>query len=195
VQTIVSYSIGLPAKWADAKNDIYISLFPNDYEFEDFLHSKITDAFSKVYVHSGQDKLTWITAADLKKWNITEAALDKKANDNADKLLSVTYISFDTIENRKLGLIEVDHTSLKAALLFAPSMKDKVKKDFGFPFYAVIPVRDFCYIFSEKDFDFFNARLGPVVVDEYKKSGYPITTEILKFTGKGVVAVGQYPVK
>ncbi len=73
-------------------------------------------------------------------------------------------------------------------------MKEKVKQDFGFPFYAVIPVRDFCYIFSGKDFDFFSGRIGKVVVDEYKQSGYQITTEILKFTDKGVEAVGQYPV-
>ena len=195
VQTLVSYSIGFPAKWTEVKNDIYISLFPNDYEFKDFLHSKITGEFSKVYVYSGLDKLTWITADDLKKWNITFAELDKQANSNADKLLSLTPISFDTIENRKLGLIEVKHTSLKAALLFAPTMKEKVKKDFGFPFYAVIPVRDFCYIFSEKDYAFLSDKIGQVVVDEYKKSGYPITTEILKFTDKGVEAVGQYSLK
>lgn len=195
VQTLVSYSIELPSNWTDAKNSIYISLFPNDYEFNDFLHSKITDEFSKVYVYSGQDRLTWITEEDLKKWNVTVRDLDEQANNNADELLSVTPISYDTIENRKLGLIEIEHASLKAALLFAPSMKEKLKEHFGFPFYAVIPVRDFCYIFSEKDFDFFSKRIGDVVVDEYKKSGYPITTEILKFSQKGVEAVGRYPVK
>jgi hypothetical protein len=194
VQTLVSYSIELPKNWADAKDDIYISLFPNDHDFQEFLHAKITDEFSKVYVHSGQDKLTWITKDDLKKWNITETELDNQANNNADKLLKITPITFDTIENRKLGLIEVEHTTLKGALLFAPTMKEKIKSDFGFPFYAVIPVRDFCYIFSEKDFEFFSGRIGKVVVDEYKHSGYPITTEILKFTDNGVEAVGKYPV-
>jgi hypothetical protein len=194
VQTLISYSIELPPKWTEAKDEIFISLFPNDHEFEDFLHVKITDEFSKVYVHSGQDKLTWITKDDLKKWNITQTELDRQANTNADKLLETTPITFDTIENRKLGLIEVEHTTLKGALLFAPTMKEKVKTEFGFPFYAVIPVRDFCYIFSEKDFNFFSGRLGKVVVDEYKQSGYPITTEILKFTDKGVEAVGKYPV-
>jgi hypothetical protein len=194
VQTLVSYSIELPTKWTEAENEIFISLFPNDHHFQDFLHVKITDEFSKVYVHSGQDKLTWITKDDLKRWNVTEAELDIQANKNADKLLETTAITFDTIESRKLGLIEVERTTLKGALLFAPTMKEKVKADFGFPFYAVIPVRDFCYIFSEKDFDFFSGRIGKVVVDEYKQSGYPITTEILKFTDKGVEAVGQYPV-
>jgi hypothetical protein len=194
VKTLFDYSIDIPSNWADAKKDIYISLFPNDYEFNDFIHRKITDEFSKVYVHSGQANLSWISQDDLSKWAITETELDKQANINADSLLAQTKISFDTIENRKLGLIEVEHTTLTAALLFAPTMKEKVKKDFGFPFYAVIPVRDFCYIFSENDFDFFSKRIGKVVVDEYKQSGYPITTEILKFTDKGVQAVGQFPV-
>ncbi|MGN6493705.1 MAG: hypothetical protein ACTHLE_17010 [Agriterribacter sp.] len=194
VQTLVSYSIKVPENWADAKDDIYISLFPNDYDFQEFLHRQITDEFSKVYVHSGQGKLSWINKDDIVTWGITETELDAQANNNADKLLKQTSISFATIENRKLGLIEVENTVLKGALLFAPAMKEKIKADLGFPFYAVIPVRDFCYIFSEKDFDFFSGRMGKVVVDEYKQSGYPITTEILKFTDNGVEAVGKYQV-
>lgn len=195
VQTFLSYSIELPKNWADAKDDIYISLFPNDFDFQDFIHRQITDEFSKVYVHSGQDKFSWITKKEIEQWGVTETELDNQANNNADKLLKHTTISLDTIENRKLGLIEAEHITLKGALLFAPTMKEKIKTDFGFPFYAVIPVRDFCYIFSEKDFDFFSQRIGKVVVDEYKQSGYPITTEILKFTDNGVEAVGKYPVE
>lgn len=194
VQTLGSYSIELPENWADAKEFIYISLFPNDHDFQDVSHTRLTDEFSKVYVFSGQDKLTWITKHDLEKWNITETELEIQANNNADKLLKTTTITVYTIENRKLGLIEVGHTTLKGAVLFAPTMKEKIKMDFGFPFYAVIPVRDFCYIFSEKDFQFLSSRIGKIVVDEYKQSGYPITTEILKFTDNGVEAVGKYPV-
>jgi hypothetical protein len=194
VQTLLLHSIGLPQNWADARDDVFISLFPNDFDFQDFIHAKITDEFSKVYIHNGQNQLTWLSNGDLEKWNITTSDLDIQANKNADKLLQTTPIAFDTIENRKLGLIEVEQTSLKGALLFAPSMKEKIKTDFGFPFYAAIPVRDFCYIFSEKDLDFFLNRLGGVVVEEYKQSGYPVTTEILKFTDRGVEAVGKYPV-
>lgn len=194
VEILVSHSIGLPENWAEAKDNIFIALFPNDHDFEEFLHVKLTDEFSKVYIHSEPNKLTWITKDNLKKWSITESELDNQANHNADKLLETTKIIFDTIQNRKLGMIETENTTLKGALLFAPAMKDKVKTDLGFPFYAVLPVRDFCYIFSGKDFEFFSSRIGKVVVDEYKQSGYPITTEILKFTTKGVEAVGRYPV-
>lgn len=192
VDTIISYSMELP-DWETAKTVIYINLFPNDFDFKEFVHSKITDEFSKVYVHSGHNKFSWITKEDIKKWNITEAELDKQANQNAKLMLDKSPITFDTIENRKLGMINAEHESLKGALLFAPNIKDKVLKDFGFPFYAVIPVRDFCYIFSEKDFDFFSGRLGKTVVQEYKESGYPITTQILKITDKGVETVGKYP--
>ena len=195
VQTLVSYTIVVPENWEDAKDDIYISLFPNDFDFQDVLHKQITDEFSKIYTHRGNGKLSWITKDDIGKWNITENELDIQANDNANKLLAQTPISIDTVENRKLGLIDVEYPNLKGALLFASTMKEKVMADFGFPFYAVIPVRDFCYIFSEQDFDYFSARIGNVVVEEYKQSGYPITTEILKFTIEGVKAVGKYPVE
>lgn len=194
VQTIVAYSIELPDTWADVQNSIYISLFPNNNDFKTFLHKRITDEFSQVYVHSGQDKLSWITKDDITKWGISERELEIQANKNADKLLKQTSIIFDTIENRKLGRFDVEDAALKGALLFAPGMKRKVKADLGFPLYAVIPVRDFCYIFSEKDFNFFSERVGKIVVDEYKHSGYPITTEILRFSDKGVEAVGKYSI-
>lgn len=92
-------------------------------------------------------------------------------------------------------MLKSQYSNLKSALLLAPSMIEKVKVDFSYPFYAVIPVRDFCYIFSENDFQFFASKIGKVVVEEYKKSGYQVTTEILKFTEKGIEAVGKYPVK
>ena len=194
-ETIVSYTIAIPEKWEDAKGDIYISLFPNDFDFHDILHEQITDEFSRIFIHRGNGKISWVTKDDIEKWNVTEKELDIQANSNANKLLTQTPISIDIVENRKLGLIDAEYSSLKGALLFAPTMKEKVMADFGFPFYAVIPVRDFCYIFSEQDFDYFSARLGNVVVEEYKQSGYPITTEILKFTVEGVKAVGKYSVE
>jgi hypothetical protein len=38
VQSLISYSIEIPSKWSEAKDDIYISLFPNDYAFNDLIH-------------------------------------------------------------------------------------------------------------------------------------------------------------
>lgn len=195
VQLLTTNPTEISDNWKEVQDAIYISLFPNDYDFKDFIHTKVTNECSKVYIYSREDKFIWITKDNLKKWGITEKELDIQATTNADKLLKDAKIIFDTIENHKLGRIEVEHETLKAALLFAPTLREKISKDCGFPFYAVIPVRDFCYIFSENDFQFFSEKLGKTVIDEYKKSGYPITTEILKFTEKGVQVVGKYPIE
>lgn len=194
VKTLADYSIDIPENWKDAKENIFISLYPNDFDFKDFINAKVTDKTNKVYLHSESDRFTWISAADLEKWNISESDLENQALKNADRILEESQIKFDTIENRKLGMLESEYTNLKSALLLAPSMKEKVKANFSYPFYAVIPVRDFCYIFSEKDFEFFSQRIGPVVIDEFKQSGYAITTELLKFTDDGIKTVGIYEV-
>jgi hypothetical protein len=194
VKTITSYTVETPSTWAEVRDHIYISLFPNDSISTEFIHKKITDEIGKVYVYNEEDKLTWITKDDLRKWTITEAVLENQANINANKLLDEAEIAFDLIDGKKLGRIESKSPSLKGALLFAPEMKNKVRDNFGSPFYAVIPVRDFCYIFSEKDYDFFSNRIGKVVVEEFKDSGYPVSTELLKFTDLGVEAIGGYPV-
>ena len=194
VKTLVDYSIDIPTNWSDAKKNIFISLYPNDFDFKDFINIKVTNKTNKVYLHNDNDRFTWISNTDLEKWNITDSDLENQAQKNADRILAKSQIKFDTIENRKLGMLESKHVNLKSALLLAPSMKEKVKTDFSYPFYAVIPVRDFCYIFSEKDFEFFSQRIGPVVIDEFKQSGYPITTELLKFSDDGIKTVGIYEV-
>ena len=184
--------VDMPKSWIEVKDSIYISLFPSDYDFTGFVHEQVSDSVEKIYVFSTHRNFIWIGKSDLKIWNVSELDMIKQAQANGDFLLSKSRITLDTIENHKLGMLETDDETLKAALLFAPSMKDRVKKDFGFPFYAVIPVRDFCLIFSKKDFDFFSKKLGTTVIDEYEKSGHPVTTEILKFSDKGVEAVGTY---
>lgn len=194
VQTMASYSIGIPTEWIAVKNDIFISLFPNQNEFKDFVHYKVTDAISKVYVYNGQATLNYVTSDNLKKWGITHKELDEQASINADSRLAKSIIVIDSIKGHRLGSIETEDPALTGALLFAPAMKEKIRKDFGFPFYAVLPVRDLCYIFPEKDIHFFSDWIGGVVVDEFKKSGYPVTTEILKFTDTGVETEAQYSV-
>ncbi|MNW12112.1 hypothetical protein D3C71_2097190 [compost metagenome] len=89
-------------------------------------------------------------------------------------------------------MINLEEVALKSSCLFSSKIKNLVQNTIGFPFYAVIPVRDFCYIFAEEDFEYFSQRLGSVVLEEYNGSGYPITTEILKFSETGVEAIGKY---
>lgn len=194
VEVIFSQLEPLPA-WEKARNKIFVSLFPSDFDFQNFLNKRITDDFNRIFMHVENNKLSWISKDDLAEWGISEQELEKAALENGRIELNKATLQIDTIENHKLGFIETERESLKAGLLFSPNLMEKVKDELDWPIYAVIPVRDFCYLFSEKDFDFFSGRLGKTVVQEYKESGYPVTTEILKFTDKGIEAVRKHPVE
>ncbi|PIF34620.1 hypothetical protein CLU81_5281 [Flavobacterium sp. 9] len=191
VNVIVSHSLE-KEDWEIIKDKVYIQFFPNDFEFENLAHEKVTDEFSKVFMVNTNNNFSFISHDDLIDWNLDLEELKKQVDLNLDTLLDKVQVEVEDLDNHKLGMIDIEEVWLKSACLFSSKIKDLVKNNIGFPFYAVIPVRDFCYIFGEQDFEYFSERLGPIVVEEYENSGYPITTEILKFTDNGVKAMGKY---
>lgn len=191
VNTIVSHS-SKKEDWESIKDKIYVQFFPNDFEFENLVHEKVTNEFSKVFMVNTNNNFLFISDDDLIDWNLDLEKLKNQVDLNLGAFLDKVKIEIEDVENHKLGMIDIEEVWLKSACLFSSKIKDLVQNNIGFPFYAVIPVRDFCYIFGEQDFGYFSERLGSVVVDEYEKSGYPITTEILKFSENGVQAMGKY---
>ena len=191
VNTIVSHS-SKKEDWENIKDKIYVQFFPNDFEFENLIYEKVTNEFSKVFMLNNNNNFSFISDDDLIDWNLDLEELKNQVDLNLNTFLDKVQIEIEDVDNHKLGMIHVEEVWLKSACLFSSKIKDLVKNNIGFPFYAVIPVRDFCYIFGEQDFGYFSERLGSVVVEEYEKSGYPITTEILKFSETGVEAMGKY---
>ncbi|WKL49055.1 hypothetical protein Q1W71_04540 [Flavobacterium pectinovorum] len=191
VNTIVSHS-SKKEDWENIKDKIYVQFFPNDFEFENLIYEKVTNEFSKVFMLNTNNNFSFISDDDLIDWNLDLEGLKNQVDLNLDTFLDKVQIEIEDVDNHKLGMIHIEEVWLKSACLFSSKIKDLVKNNIGFPFYAVIPVRDFCYIFGEQDFGYFSERLGSVVVEEYEKSGYPITTEILKFSETGVEAMGKY---
>lgn len=191
VDVIVSHSLKND-DWESLKDKIYIQFIPNDFDFENMLNKKVTNEFSKVFVLNINNGFSFITKEELSDWKKDLNELEKQADFNLGRLLDKVKIEFEDIDNHKLGMINIQEVSLKSSCLFSSKIKNLVENNIGFPFYAVLPVRDFCYIFAEEDFEYFSQRLGPVVLDEYNNSGYPITTEILRFSETGVEAIGKY---
>ncbi|OXA78842.1 hypothetical protein SAMN05444397_108131 [Flavobacterium aquidurense] len=191
VNTIVSHS-SKKEDWENIKDKIYVQFFPNDFEFENLIYEKVTDEFSKVFMVNTNNNFSFISEDDLIDWNLDLEELKNQVDLNLDTFSDKVKIEIEDVENHKLGMIDIEEVWLKSACLFSSKIKYLVQGNIGFPFYAVIPVRDFCYIFGEQDFEYFSERLGSVIVEEYEKSGYPITTEILKFTENGVQAMGKY---
>lgn len=191
VSSLKATSEDIP-NWNIAKDSIFYSLFPSDFEYNKVINNPVTKDLHKVYIYCTTVNNTWLTKDDILKWKISEEEFEQQVKLNVNKLLENAKVEIDMVEGKKLGYFSLYDETLKGSLLLSTKLKNKVEKDFGWPIYAVIPVRDFCYIFSEKNSKFFIDRLGNTVVKEFKESSYPISTEILKITDKGIEAIGKF---
>jgi uncharacterized protein YtpQ (UPF0354 family) len=193
VESIHSHLMEVPIPdWDQAYLKVYCSLFPSDYDFGDFLHEKVTDEFHKTYVFYESEQYIWINHTQLEEWQIDEQTFKQQVAFNMNALLDESSIeTTETEDGLKLAFFETIIDGVKSALLFSQNIKEKIEPVLGWPIYCVLPVRDFCYMFSEKDKELLN-RLGEIVLDEYSRSAYPVTTEALLISDEGTRTVGKY---
>jgi len=181
--------------WPQAKAGIRFSAEPSDHEFGDTLYDPITDSLCRVlaYVDEAETRITWLTPSLLEEWGQAKETVVEAAVQNMADLLRKTPIEIEAIEPFRLGMFAT-HSPFKASLIFSPNLKEVLSAKLGWPVYAVIPCRDFTYVLEEKDRDLI-VRLGGVVVDEFSRSAYPISTEIFRVSDDGIEAIGYFPVE
>lgn len=188
-QSLLSPPDDLPG-WEEARTRVRFSLEPDDTEFGDTLRSPFAGRAVRilVYVTPDEMRISFLTPRHLERWNVDRAEAERTAAANMDALLSTTEVETRDIDAHRLGNFD-SGSIFKAALLTAPSLRAKLEPQLGWPILAVIPCRDFVFVFHD---DALLERLGTVVVREYQQSGYPITTEVLEFSNDGVRAIGDY---
>lgn len=181
--------------WQEAKERIRWQLQPSDHKFADMLRDAVSDKVSRVlvYVDPSDTQIRWLTAADAGKWNKTRADLMAAAQENMDRALRQTKIETAPIEEHQLGMLSNELVAFKAALLFCSNLKEVVEPALGWPLFAVMPCRDFVYLLNQRDKPLLG-RMGQVVMREYQKSGYPISTEVFEITDERIRAIGDYQV-
>jgi hypothetical protein len=67
-----------------------------------------------------------------------------------------------------------------------------VEPSLGWPVLATIPNRDFIYVIAEKDRGLLDY-MGRVIQKEFRTSSYPISTEVLRISERGIEAIGAFP--
>jgi hypothetical protein len=180
-------------EWAQAKEKVFLSLFPSDFNYGDIVYEPVSKDFIRHYVYYEHDEYHWITFPQLEKWQITEATLKAQVDVNMNALLDASGIETTTLESGEtLAYFETEMEGVKSALLFAGNLKKKLHPLLGWPVYAVLPVRDFCYVFSEKDKPGLIEFLADIVIKTYQEGGYEITSEIIRISDGGVHAVGKF---
>ena len=179
--------------WQEAKGRIRWQLEPSDHKFADTLREAVSDKVSLVlvYVDPSDTQIRWLTAADAEKWNKTRADLMAAAKENMDLILRRTKIETAPVEGHQLGILGNELVAFKAALLICPNLKEVVEPVLGWPLFAVMPCRDFVYLLNQKDQPLLG-RMGQVVMREYQKSGYPISTEVFEISDQCIRAIGDY---
>ena len=182
--------------WNDARNFVRFSLEPADYAtgFSDVVHNVINDELVQLYVLSSPDRkrISWISPSHVSDWGITVHELKSLAESNMSQLVENARLETKDIDGNLLGMISTELTEFKSSLVLSPGFRKLVETTHGWPVFAVLPCRDFAYV-VRCDHQEFLGRLGGVVIDEYNKSGYPITKDVLKISDEGITAIGTFP--
>jgi uncharacterized protein YtpQ (UPF0354 family) len=180
------------AAWPQAQGSIFHCLEPSDHVERSELRSAVSDRVDRVPVlfAAATGRITWVSEAMLHDWQITMEELAATALANLASLLTETRIEHNDIDGVRLGHF-ASSLPFKSALMLAPNLRQRVEPLIGWPLYAVAPARDFLYLWAAEHADF-AGRVGGVVVDEFTKSGYPISTEVFEISDGGIKAIGAF---
>jgi hypothetical protein len=182
--------------WPDAADGLYFCAEDGALVSCAPLSEKISPGLTKalVYIDKEERFVRDATPGHLVRWGISVAKARKAADTNMAKLLSSVKVEFGAAAGHPLATFNLDSV-LKASLIFATSLKSTVSSQLGWPVLAIAPARDFLMVFGSAGRDDLIPRLGPIVVREYKASGYPVTPEVLEISDDGVKAVGAFDVR
>jgi hypothetical protein len=176
-----------------APEQLFWCFEPNDYKERADFREPLSDCVDRVLVRLSPDGrlITWITARMLESLGMSEFDAKEQAFTNLARTLRESKI--ETMENGdvQLGFINTP-LPFKTALILAPNLKEIVGPILGWPLMAVIPDRNFLYLWAAKHNNFVG-RVGHIVVREFSKSPYPISTEVFEITDKEIRAIGAFP--
>jgi hypothetical protein len=168
-------------------------LEPNDYHEKANFRQAVSDRVDRVLVHLSPDReiVTWVSAEMIEQLGLSESEASELAFEHLDEELRLAKVEFDEIDDVRLGYISAPEP-VKAALILAPNFRSKVEKLIGWPVLAVVPDRNFVYFWAARH-EGFAGRVGQVVVEEFSRAAYPISTEVYSLSDGELKAIGEFP--
>ncbi len=176
-----------------AADRLYWCLEPNDYEQPAEFRVALSDRVDRVLVRLSPDGdlVTWVTRGMLGDLGLSESGAADTAFTNLARALSEATIESQEIAGVQLGFFD-SSLPFKASLILAPNLHEVAGAVLGWPLMAVVPDRDFLYLWAARHADFVQ-RVGSVVVREYSQASYPISTEVYEITDQQIRAIGAFP--
>lgn len=134
--------------------------------------------------------MRWVTDSEISALDVTLSEAEDAAWSNLAAAARGVTLHAQVVDGVLLAYLETDFAS-KASLLLSPALRDRVAESIGWPIHAVLPDRDFVYVWSAQHPEF-ASRVGAVVVREFKSASYPLCTEVLE-VDEEVHALGAFP--
>jgi uncharacterized protein YtpQ (UPF0354 family) len=182
--------------WDEVRPFLRYSLETMDHgsALEDTLFDPVTDELCKIYVYTPPDGsyITWINHFTVEDWGAGREEIVEHAETNMRGIVLNTKLECTDVDGVKMGMLATNETPFKASLILSPAFRDLVSPALGWPVFVVVPCRDFVFVISVKDRGFLG-RMGKVVIEQYRQSGYPITKDVLEVSEQGIVAIGTFP--
>jgi len=189
---LLDRAAGLP-DWFVAKSGVRFALVPDSDRLTGHLHMPVSPHAAAVLTYTDPHELmiSWLRADVLSRWFTDDETLHRTALQNLDGVLAKTTLEVQDARGFKLGMLSVD-SAYKGALLLAPGLRAVVEPEFGWPVCAVVPCRDFVFVFADADREPLIPMLAAAVMTEFESSAHPVTNEVWRITDDGIEAIGAY---
>ncbi len=183
---------GLP-DWLVARGGVRYALTAAGPQTDAVLHIPVSEQAHAVLAYTDPDEIliTWLNPDAPSRWHTDTEQLHQIALANLDRLLQQTTLEIQDARGHQLGMLSID-SAFKGSLLLAPGLRALVEPALGWPVCAVVPCRDFLFLFADADKDALIPMLAAAVMTEYETSPYPVTNEVWRISDDGIEALGAY---
>ncbi len=184
-------SLAPEPSWERARAHLFFAAESSELDFGDAIHVEVTPEVQRclTLTNADESRITFVTPQMCADWGVDVATASRAAEENQARLLEDVELEVTDIDGEPLGMVPID-SPYKASTVFASTFRAFVERVMGWPVLVVIPCRDFIYVLRNDSP--IVGRVGGVVVEEFQRSGYPITTEVLRVSSDGIEALGRF---
>jgi hypothetical protein len=193
-------AVGYPKDWSTVRHQVLWDIQSSMLEGQSDLTYHLSDQTHQVPVIFDPETkhILFLDSHMLIEMNVREEMVEQAAYENLCAEAWNAVFIVREYAGVKYAIVTT-HLPSKASLILAPNLREIVEPNLGWPLFAVIPRRDFMFLYDARCFDrgaedIFKKvpGLGNIVLEEFELGAYPLSTEIFKITDQGVRAVAEY---
>lgn len=167
--------------WVEAKSKVRPQLAPKEYLdrlalVSDTLDEKVIIAC----VIDSENGYKYVTAEDLREWNISQKELMDQAISNLDQASKKIPLQVSLDREKFIGIQVMD--GYDAARILIPGIRRFAAEKLGSPFYAALSNRDFLIMWSGENSEGFKSFAIDKTAKDYIEQPYPLTPNVFRVT-------------